>query len=173
MVESGHYSQLPLCRLYSQSQDGRCGEDRRRVYEWTVTPECSENGTALPSVVKTESELCVYTRVSTLQNENFKLVDPYRVLFSSIHARDRQAAAFCGCYPSRPIVVLQLQHSKKTWWCQVLWDQLTGKNRFLDGNQKCSVYYIISYPPTCTILSMLKHSLPQMKWRSIQISVSS
>ena len=35
------------------------------------------------------------------------------------------------------------------------WDQLTGKNHFSDGNQKCSVYYIVSYPPTCTILSMV------------------
>ena len=36
--------------LTSQSQDGGCGEDR----------------TAVPNVVKMESELCVYTRVSTL-----------------------------------------------------------------------------------------------------------
>ena len=35
------------------------------------------------------------------------------------------------------------------------WDQLTGRNHFLDGNQKCFVYYVASYPPMCTILSMI------------------
>ena len=35
-----------------------CGEDGSAVYERKTTPECSEDGTAIPSVVKTESELC-------------------------------------------------------------------------------------------------------------------
>ena len=38
-------------------------------YEWTTTPECSEDRTAVPSMVKTESELCVCTRVSTLHTQ--------------------------------------------------------------------------------------------------------
>ena len=68
-VESGHY-------LY------HCADSPRGVvkiegefYHRTTTPECSENRTAVPSVVKMEGELCqvgVYTRVSTLHSHTFE-----------------------------------------------------------------------------------------------------
>ena len=35
-------------------------------YEWTTTPECSEDRTAVPSTVKTESELCVWVNSTSL-----------------------------------------------------------------------------------------------------------
>ena len=48
---------VPLCQL-AKAKMGGGGE----FYKRTTTPECSEDGTAVPSLVKTESDLCVPDR---------------------------------------------------------------------------------------------------------------
>ena len=56
----------------SQSQEGGVVKMEGKLYKSTTTPEYSEDRTAVPiSIVKTESERCVYTRVSTLHTHTF------------------------------------------------------------------------------------------------------
>jgi len=75
-VESGHYSYhcadwsipggVKTGELVHTSQKPRwVGLVKIEVtfYNRTTTPECSEDRTAVPSVVKTESELCVCTHL--------------------------------------------------------------------------------------------------------------
>ena len=49
----------------SQSHDGNVVKIEGKFYELTTTPECSEDRTAVPSVVKTKLSF-VYTHVSML-----------------------------------------------------------------------------------------------------------
>ena len=70
MVESGYlrtwcvsvirWSPGIVCTIVptSQSHDGGVVKIEGEFYVWTTTPECSEDRTAVPSMVKTESELC-------------------------------------------------------------------------------------------------------------------
>ena len=51
---------VPLCRLAKAKMGG--WRWKREFYERTTTVECSEDGTAVPSLVKMESDLCVPDR---------------------------------------------------------------------------------------------------------------
>ena len=80
-VESGHYLYVvPTGKfVHTWSLVGRqvsksildqakmgSGEEEGKFHDSTTTPECSEDRTAVPSVVKMESELCICTQhVST------------------------------------------------------------------------------------------------------------
>ena len=55
---------LPLCWL-AKAKLGGVVKIEGEFYKWTTSPECSEDRTAVLSVVKTESELCIYTCVHT------------------------------------------------------------------------------------------------------------
>ena len=60
-----------LCRL-AKAKMGGVVKIEGTFYEWTTTPECSVDRTDVVSAVKTESELCVYIRVSTLHTHTFE-----------------------------------------------------------------------------------------------------
>ena len=57
---------------------------------------------------------------NSFQSGNFQPVDPYRVLFSSIHVSDRQAAAFYSRYPGDPLLYFSCSIVSKLGGVQVL-----------------------------------------------------